>query len=144
MAYTVSKVDIWTGEIDDQAGALAAKLEPLANAGADLEVVIARRQPERPGKGVVFVGPVAGKTSRAAERTGLRRASELVAVRVEGANKPGECHRLARVLADARLNVRGLSATALGKQFVAYFSFDNDADATKAVSLLQAAGGKQK
>ncbi len=70
MAYTVSKVDIWTGEIEDQVGGLAGKLESLADAGADLEVVIARRQPDRPGKGVVFLGPVAGaKSKKAAEAT---------------------------------------------------------------------------
>ena len=65
MAYTVSKVEIWTGEIEDQVGGLAAKLEPLANAGADLEMVIARRQPDRPGKDVVFVGPVTGAKAQA-------------------------------------------------------------------------------
>jgi hypothetical protein len=29
MAYSVSKVDIWSGDIDDRVGGLAAKLDPL-------------------------------------------------------------------------------------------------------------------
>src|SRR5262249_33086033 len=141
----VSKVDIWTGDIDDQVGGLAAKLEPLASAGADLEMVIARRQPQMPGKGVVFVGPIGGvKTKQAAEKTGLRRTSELVALRVEGSNKPGECGRLTRMLADAGINLRGISALALGSKFAAALAFDNDADATKAMNLLGGAGTKKK
>ena len=74
MAYTVSKVDIWTGDIDDRKGGLAEKLRSLANAGADLELVIARRQPHLPGKGVVFLGPVKGaKASAAASAAQLTR-----------------------------------------------------------------------
>ena len=51
MAFTANKVEMWTGEIDDRIGGLAALLEPLAEAGVDLEVVVARRQPGMPGKG---------------------------------------------------------------------------------------------
>jgi hypothetical protein len=145
MAYKVSKVDMWMGELDDRVGGLAAKLEPLAEAGADLEVVIARRQPQMPGKGVVFLGPVAGvKAQRAAESAGLRKASDLAGLRVEGPNKPGECSRLTRALASAGLNLRGLSATALGKNFALALGFDSDADADKAARVLRAMGGKGK
>jgi hypothetical protein len=145
MAYTVAKVEIWTGEIEDQPGGLAAKLEALANAGADLDVVIARRQPGAAGKGVVFLGPVSGaRAKKAAAGVGLTRTSELVALRVEGPNKPGEGHRLARLLADAGLNLRGLSASVLGNKFVMFVAFDNDADATKAARLLRGAGAKRK
>ena len=143
MAYTVNKVEMWTGEIDDRVGGLAEKLEALADAGADLEVVVARRQPHRPGKGVVFVGPLTGaKVQKAAEAAGLTKARDLVALRVEGPNKPGECSRLARRLADAGLNLRGLTATVLGNKFALSLGFDSDADATKAAGVLRAAGSK--
>ena len=145
MAYTVSKVEIWTGEIEDQVGGLAGKLEPLANAGADLEVVIARRQPDRPGKGVVFVGPVPGaKARQAATAAGLSKAGNMAALRVEGPNKAGAGYRLTRALADSGLNLRGLSAAVLGSKFVAYLAFDSDGDADKASRLLRAAGSKRK
>jgi hypothetical protein len=145
MAYTVNKVDMWTGEIDDRVGGLAAKLDALATAGADLEVVVARRQPHQPGKGVVFLGPVKrGKPQEAAQAAGLAKASNLVGLRVEGTNKPGECHRLTRLLADAGINLRGLTATAMGGKFAVSLGLDSDADASKAVSVLQAAGGKGK
>jgi hypothetical protein len=145
MAYTVSKVDIWTGEIDDRPGGLAAKLEPLAEAGGDLEVVVARRQPHQPGKGVVFLGPVKGtKVRKAAAAARLAQAGDLAALRVEGPNRPGEGHRLTRRLADAGLNLRGLSATVYGRQFVALLAFDSAADATKAARVLRGAGARTK
>jgi len=145
MAYTVTKVSMWQGEIADQAGGLAAKLEPLAEAGADLEVVVARRQAQTPGKGIVFLGPVAGtKAKKAAEAAGLTKATDLVALRVEGPNKPGEGYRLTRLLADAGINLRGLAATVSGRQFVASLGFDSDADADKAARLLRSAGRERK
>jgi len=145
MAYTVSKVEMWSGEIADRVGGLGAKLQPLADAGADLEVVVARRQPQSPGRGVVFLGPVAGaKAKKAAEAAGLTKAGDLVALRVEGPNKPGEGHRLTQLLADAGINLRGLAATVSGSKFVASLGFDSDADADKAAGVLRSAGGKHK
>jgi hypothetical protein len=145
MPYTVETVEIWTGEIEDRAGGLAAKLEPLADAGADLELVIARRQPHQPGKGVVFLGPVTGaRARRAAGEAGLTWATDLAALRVEGANRPGEGGRLTRLLADAGLNLRGISAGVLGTKFVALLAFDSSADAGKAARLLRAAGARRK
>ncbi len=143
MAYKVSKVEMWTGELVDRTGGLAAKLEPLAEAGADLEVIVARRQPHVPGKGIVFLGPVKGaKGQKAAHAAGLRKSTDLVALRIEAPNKPGECHRITRVLANAGINLRGLTATVFGRSFVTALGFDNDADAAKAARLLRGAGGK--
>jgi hypothetical protein len=58
MAFTVNRVVMWQREVDDRVEGLARKLEPLASAGADLEVLVARRQPHVPGTGVVFLGPL--------------------------------------------------------------------------------------
>jgi hypothetical protein len=138
MSYSVNKVEMWAGEIDDRAGGLATKLEALAKAGADLEIVVARRQPNAAGKGIVFLGPVTGAVTKAAEAAGLTKSRDLVALRVEGPNKPGECSRLARKLADAGLNLRGLSATTAGSNFVLSLGFDSDGDANKAVRILRA------
>lgn len=145
MAYTVTKLDTWTGEIDDRTGALATKLEPLAKAEVNLEMVIARRQPQQPGKGIVFLGPVSGaKAEKAAAAAGLSKATNMAALRVEGPDKPGECQRLARKLADAGINLRGLSATTLGSKWVCYLAFDNSGDADKAAGLIQAPEPKKK
>jgi hypothetical protein len=138
MAYIVSKVPMWIGRIKDRVGGLAEKLDALADAGADLELVIARRQRHMPGEGVVFLGPVTGaKVQKAAKSVGLARARDLVALRVEGTNRPGEGRRLTQLLASAGLNLRGLAASVMGKKFVAFLAFDTEADASKAVRLLR-------
>lgn len=60
MGLKVNKVEVWAATIEDRVGGLVHKLAPLSAAGANLEFVIARRAPEQPGKGVVFVAPLAG------------------------------------------------------------------------------------
>ena len=60
MAIEVSKVDVWSGEIEDRSGGLAEKIEAVAEAGANLEFVIARRAPHKPGTGLVFLAPLRG------------------------------------------------------------------------------------
>jgi hypothetical protein len=139
MAYTVSKVDVWSGEIADRAGGLAAKLEPLAKARVDLSFVIARREPHRPGSGVVFLGGVSGtKGTKAAADAGLAKTTDLAALRVEAPNKPGDCHRLVSQLADAGLNLRGLSASVCGKKYILVLAFDSQDDAAKAAQVIRA------
>jgi len=145
MAYTVSKVDMWAGEIEDRVGSLSAKLAALAEAGVDLEIVVARRQPHMPGRGVVFAGPVKGaKAQQAAAASGWSRTPDLFALRVEGPNKPGDCQHVARMLAEAGINLGGLAATVCGSRYVLSLGFDTEADATKAAGLLKGAGGKGK
>jgi hypothetical protein len=141
MAYEVSKVDVWTRELDDKSGNLAAALKPLADAGVDLVFVIARRRTLVPGKGIVFLGGIKGdKAEKAAAAAGLKRATDMVALRVEGANTPGDCFKVTSQLAQAGLNLRGLSASVIGNRYVQVIAFDNAADADKAANLLK--GGK--
>ena len=72
MAYEVSKEDVWAGAIEDRPGALAEKLEAVSRVGVNLEFLIARRAPEKPGTGVVFMAPLRGEESvRAALQAGL-------------------------------------------------------------------------
>ena len=135
----------WTGELDDRVGGLSARLGPLAEAGVDLEVVVARRQPQLPGKGIVWLGPVKGtKAQQAAASAGLTRAADLFALRVEGPNKPGDCHKVTRLLADAGISLRGLAATVCGSRYVLSLGFDTEADAAKAATLLKNVGATKK
>ena len=141
MGYNVSKFDVWTGEINDRVGGLASALGPLSTAGADLAFVVARRQPNKPGRGVVFIGGVSGaKATKAAASARLAKSNEMAALRVEETNKPGSCHRMTRLLAIAGINLRGLSATVIGKKCVYILAFDGTADADRAARVLRAAG----
>ena len=138
MTLKVSRVDLWTVSIDDQAGGTADKLEPLSNAGANFEFVFARRTPEQPGRGMLFVTPVKGaKVVQAAQAAGFTKPENVHSVRIEGANKPGVTAKTARALANAGISFRALSATGIGSKFVSYVALDTAEDAAKAVSLLR-------
>jgi hypothetical protein len=131
------RVDTWAAAIKDKPGALAAKFKALAAAGVNLEFVIARRSPEKRGAGVVFVTPIKGpKHCGAAGAAGFRKTKGLHTVRLEGINKRGQGARLTQALADKGLNLRGLSAAAIGNKFVCHIAVDSEADANQAVRIL--------
>jgi hypothetical protein len=140
MAYTVKKVEVWSGEIQDRPGGLGEKLASLSDAGANLEFLVSRRAPDKPGTGVVFVTPIKGaKQKNAAQNAGLGTTESLHSVRVEGPDRAGLGTKMTGALADAGINLRGVSAAALGRRAVTFFAFDSAADADTAVRVLKKA-----
>jgi hypothetical protein len=138
MALQVSRVDIWAGSVQDRPGALAEKLTALAEAGAELQYVMARRAPEKPGTGVVFLAPLKGaRQTQAAKRAGLHKSRSIFAVRAEGADKPGLGAQITAALGAKDINLRGMSAAVIGKRFVLYLALDGSTDATKAARVLR-------
>jgi hypothetical protein len=145
MSLTITKVDVWAAEIDDTPGGLAKLLGALAGAGANLECVIARRDPTKPGKGVAFLTPVKGANVRkAAKSEGLGPAEKLATLKVEGDDAPGIGARITSTVAAAGVNLRGISSAVSGRKFVAYLGFDVTADATKAARALKALASSKK
>ena len=138
MKLNVSRTDTWAATIEDRPGGLADKLAALAEAGANLEFLIARRAPEQRGSGVVFVTPLKGaKQIKAAQAAGFQKTESLHSLRVEGADKPGMGAKLTRALAEAGINLRGLSAAAIGKRYVTLLALDSAQDAAKAAAVLK-------
>ncbi|MCC6472537.1 MAG: amino acid-binding protein [Burkholderiales bacterium] len=138
MALKISRADVWAASIEDRPGGTAEKLEPLAQAGANLEFLIARRSPENPGKGVLFVTPVKGaRAARAARQAGFAATKRIHSLRVEGPDRQGAMAKLARALTDAGISFRGLSAAAIGKRFVAHLAVDSAAQARQAAAVLR-------
>jgi len=138
MKLNVSRTDTWAATIDDRPGGLADKLTALAAAGANLEFIIARRAPEQRGSGVVFVTPLKGaKQIKAAEAAGFQKTESLHSLRIEGADKPGMGAKLSKALAEASVNLRGLSAAALGRRCVTHLALDTVQDAAKASAVLK-------
>ncbi len=138
MSLTVERVDVWAATIEDEPGGLAKKLAPLSEAGADLAFAIARRAPEEPGTGVVFVTPLVGDAQTgAAEKAGFSVADSLHSLRIEGDNKPGIGTQLTGRLADAGINLRGLSAAVIAGRFIMYLALDTAKDADDAISTIQ-------
>ncbi|MBP0630358.1 MULTISPECIES: ACT domain-containing protein [unclassified Cupriavidus] len=133
----VERVDVWAATIPDRPGGLAEVLETLRDAGADLQFAIARRTPEDPGKGVVFVTPLQNdREIRAAAQVGFNVTHSLHSVRIMGGDRPGIVAELTRQLAEGGINLRGFSASVIGVQFVAYVSMDSLDDANKAMAIL--------
>ena len=119
MAMTVTRVDVWVVRLKDKPGALGAKLASLAEAGANLAFVVARR--DKPGTGVAFVTPIKGpKQIAAAKKAKFRKTKSLHGLKVE-----------------AGINLRGLSAAAIGRRCVAYIAVDKAADLTQAGRILR-------
>ncbi|UCG57329.1 MAG: hypothetical protein JSU70_20980 [Phycisphaerales bacterium] len=138
MKMDVTRVDVWAASIKDRPGGLAEKLDALAQAGANLEFVIARRAPEKLGMGVVFVTPIKGASQiKAAKKAGFAKTKSLHALRVAASNKAGLGAKLTAELGDAGLNLRGLSGGAIGKRAVLHLAFDSSADAGRASRLLK-------
>jgi len=138
MALQMRRMDVWVAGIEDRPGGLSGKLAPLAGAGAQLEFVLARRAPDKPGTAVVFLSPLKGaKQLKAAQRAGFHKSKSIHALRVEGADRPGAGAKITQALADKGINLRGLSAGVIGKRFVLHLALDSPADAAKAARVLK-------
>jgi hypothetical protein len=137
MGFKLDRVHVWSGEVVDQAGGVAAKLSLLAQAGTNLEYIYTRRQSDQPGKGVLYVAPVTGPLQvRAARSAGLTETNDPVVLRVEGDNQAGLGHRVTQQWALAGLSFQGMSLAVINDKFVGYVSFDTVADANRAAAIL--------
>jgi predicted amino acid-binding ACT domain protein len=137
MELDVERVDVWAAPIRDEPGSLAALLAGLHKAGADLQFVIARRAPDVPGTGVLFVTPLDGEQqTRAANRLGFNQTQSLHSIRIMGHDRAGIVAELMQALADGGINLRGLSASVIGSQFIAYVSVDSSDDVANAIDVL--------
>jgi len=137
MDLLVERVDVWAAPIQDRPGGLADILAALRDAGADLQFIVARRAPEEPGTGVVFVTPLqSDKEVRVAAQVGFNVTRRLHCVRVMGPDLPGVAAVLTQKLGEAGINLRGFSASVIGTQFVAYVAVDSQDDASRAMEVL--------
>ena len=140
MAVTVKRIALWRADVENRPGVLANVLEPLAEAGADLRLVMGYRFPKTPEHSAIEVHPVKGKrATAAAERAGLG-ASRIPCLLVEGDDRPGFGAAMARALADAGLNVAFLMAQVVGRRFAAAIGFEDDAQAEQAMKIIKKAG----
>jgi hypothetical protein len=137
MSFKMDRVNLWAGEVPDQAGGAASKLAFLAQSGANLEYIFTKRLPDQPGTGILYVAPVTGAAQvRAAKTAGLSESPFPVIRRIEGDNEAGLAHRLTQEWAIAGISFQGLTMAVLGGKFVGYAAFDSVADANKAAQIL--------
>ena len=140
MELIIEREDLWAASIADRPGATADKLAILAEAGADLDFVLSRRAPDKPGTGVLFVTPLRGDAEiEAASQVGFSVTNRLHCVRVEGTNERGIAAALVARLGKAGINLRGLSGTVIGTRFVLHLAMDSEKDAQEGMQSLQEA-----
>jgi hypothetical protein len=140
MALTVKRITLWRADVPNEPGVLAKTLEPLAEAGADLRLVMGYRFPEMPEHSAIELYPVSGRRPTAAAGEAGLAASDIPCVLVEGDNRPGLGAAMARALADAGINIAFLMAQVLGRKFTAAFGFADDATAANATRVIKSAG----
>jgi len=137
MGFKLDRVHVWSAEVADRAGGVASKLSALAQADANLEFILTRRLPDRPGTGILYVAPVTGPIQvRAARAAGMTEVQTPVVLRVEGDNKAGLAHRLTQQWALAGISLEGLTMAVLADKFVGFAAFDTVTDANRAAQIL--------
>ena len=139
MAYTIVKSDdVWVSPIKDRPGALGDAMTTLAEAGVNLEFVLARRAPDKPGKGVVFAAPIKGaKQCAAAKKAGFHKSKSIKALRIDGPDKPGLGATITSALGEEGINLRGLSAVSIGKKCAINIAVDTPGCSTRAVHVIK-------
>ena len=128
MSYQIRPINVWAVDVRNRPGMLARVLEALSNAGAELDLLVARRVTENTSR--VFAAPISGPAqSRAAADVGMNPASGMYAISVEGPDRAGLGAGLTRAFAAAGLNLRGVSAARIGPRCAIYLGFESAADA---------------
>jgi hypothetical protein len=139
MAVTVKKVTLWRTDVENKPGVLSGVLGPLADAGADLQVVMGYRYPGEEHKAAIEVCPVSGrKSTTAAGKAGLA-ASTIPTLLVQGDDRPGLGHAIARAVGEAGINVTFLVAQVIDARFSAVMGFEDEAASKQATALIKKA-----
>ncbi len=144
MAIDVKRITLWRREVSHQPGELAATLGPAAQAGADLQIVMGYRYPDRSGRGAIEVFPITGKKVVAAAQAAGLAAAPIPALLVQGDNKPGLGSAMAEAIGGAGINIDFLVAHVIGRKYRAVFGFERDEDAKKAAALIKKATASRK
>ena len=138
MAVSVKKVTLWRTEVENKPGTLAKILAPLAEAGADLQVVMGYHH-QAGDMAVIEVCPVSGrKTTAAADRAGLKAAA-VPTLLVHGDDKAGLGSAIAQAIAEAGINVAFLVAQVVDARFSAVMGFEDEVASTQATALIKKA-----
>jgi hypothetical protein len=137
MPVTVKSISLWRKEVDNQVGSLAHTLEPVTKAGASLQVLMGYRYPGDGNKAAIELYPVAGKkVTAAASQAGLS-GSSIPTLLVQGDDKPGLGHAIAKTISGAGVNMTFFVAQTIGREFSAVLGFETEADAKAATPLIK-------
>ena len=137
MAVRIRRVQLWQTEIRNKPGVLADTLEPLAQTGTDLQLVMKYSLPGRSARATVEILPGKGKRAAFAARAAGFSLSPTPALMVEGDNRPGLAYAVANTIAWAGISVRFLSAQVVGRRYSALVGFKTTDEAKRAAALIR-------
>ena len=139
MQFTIEEQEIWVASLRDAPGGLAEKLLALKDAGADLDFIIARRSPDQPGAGVVFVTPLSTDSEvAAAAEAGFNLSRSLWALRIDGPNRPGIAAEMVQKLAEENISLQGFSAAVSGARVIINLALDTLSNREQVKHILEA------
>jgi hypothetical protein len=144
MLVTVKSISLWRKEVENQVGSLAHTLEPVTKAGASLQVLMGYRYPGGGNKAAIEVYPVAGKKVTAAASEAGLSGSSIPTLLVQGDDKPGLGHAIAKAISGAGVNMTFFVAQVIGRKFSAVLGFETEADAKTATPLIKKAAAGQR
>lgn len=136
MPVTVKNVVVWRKEVAHEPGQLARTLQPLAEAGADLHVVMGYAEGER---GIVELCSIAGKRATDAARQAGLVPSPKPTLLVEGDNRPGLGFEIANAVAERGVSISFIVAQVVGDRYSAILGFHDEDDAKKAATAIKKA-----
>ena len=90
-------------------------------------------------KAAIELHPVSGKEAIEAARLAELAVSSIPTVLVQGDNRPGLGHAIAKALGYAGINLNFVLAQVVGRKYAALFGFENDSDEEKAIALIRKA-----
>lgn len=139
MSLKIRKGTLWRTEIENRPGTFAEALEPFANAGQNLQIVMGYTSGSEAKKhGAVEIFPVTDDMSReCAKKAGLHEMTNSTCLIVEGEDKPGVAYKIAKAIADADVNLHFAMCQSVGSRYQACFGFGTDSDATKAEQAIE-------
>lgn len=144
MAVTVKTISFWRKEVENQVGSLAQTLEPVAKAGANLQVLMGYRYPGEEAKAAIELYPIGGKKATAAASEAGLTASSIPTLLVEGDDRPGLGVAIGQAMSAAGINMTFFVAQAIGKKFSAVLGFESEDDAKKATPLIKKAAATKR
>lgn len=144
MAVTVKTISFWRKEVENQVGSLAQTLEPVAKAGANLQVLMGYRYPGEETKAAIELYPIGGKKVTAAASEAGLSASSIPTLLVEGDDRPGLGLAIGQAMSAAGINLTFFVAQAIGKKFSAVLGFESEDDAKEATPLIKPTANKKK
>ena len=137
MTLNIRKGYLWRKEIENKPGTFASALEPFANAGQNLQIVMGYAKTTEHTQGAIEIFPVTDeKGKECAKAGGLSEMHEAVCLIVEGEDKPGIAYEIAKSIASVGVNLHFAMCQSVDKRFQACFGFGSEADADKAKASI--------